>query len=472
MKLLAVPDFRNSFYDGIFAHVFATLTGGVFLTGFALHLGMSDFMIGILAALPFVVTIFQLPTSRLIQKNGTRKKVAYVSSWVARGLWVPVLGFGLLPFSDNTVKHTTVLGLIFLSHAFATVGYIAWLSWTSDLVPCDIRGRFFGTRNMLCGAAGIAATILFGNFLDFSKSQALGPSFGFTITFSSAVIFGLMSLRFLRRVSEAPISPSRDDISFRRNLALPFKDANFRRFLVFMSMWNCAVYLASPFFTLYFLRDLQFSYGFVAALAMVSALADLLGMHVWGKVSDKVKNKVVIRIASWVVVFLPLAWATVRPGSLVIPIVLHLMGGAFWAGINLCTNNLLLAVSPQKTRPLYISAYNIIGGLGAVLGPVVAGLALESFDGHQFNVFSRNLVPLQVVFFASTLLRFLSLWMLRYVHEPDEVSIGQMVRIIRSVRGLNTANGYNQLLHPTIEVPKNPMKRPGPHHVEQEQGGP
>ena len=78
MKLLAVPDFRNSFYDGMFAHVFATLTGGVFLTAFALHLGMSEFMIGVLAALPFVVTIFQLPTSTLIQKNGTRKKVAYV----------------------------------------------------------------------------------------------------------------------------------------------------------------------------------------------------------------------------------------------------------------------------------------------------------------------------------------------------------------------------------------------------------
>jgi hypothetical protein len=38
------------------------------------------------------------------------------------------------------------------------------------------------------------------------------------------------------------------------------------------------------------------------------------------------------------------------------------------------------------------------------------------------------------------------------VHEPEEVTVGQMVRILRSVRGLTMANGFNSLLHPFVEI--------------------
>ncbi len=58
---------------------------------------------------------------------------------------------------------------------------------------------------------------------------------------------------------------------------------------------------------------------------------------------------------------------------MVIPITLHIVGGDFWAGINICMNNLLLRISQQEHRVLYISGFNSIGGLGLALGPIVAG---------------------------------------------------------------------------------------------------
>jgi len=65
MEQYSKTDLRNSFYDGMFANTFATLTGGVFLTGFALYLGLNDFMIGLVASMPFIVTVFQLPAADL-----------------------------------------------------------------------------------------------------------------------------------------------------------------------------------------------------------------------------------------------------------------------------------------------------------------------------------------------------------------------------------------------------------------------
>jgi predicted MFS family arabinose efflux permease len=313
---------------------------------------------------------------------------------------------------------------------------------------------------MLCGAAGIIVMVLFGNLLDLFKAYGgKALSFGFSMTFTAAVCFGMVSLRFLRRISEPKTHLSDIPRSFRKQVWRTLREANFRRFLMFALLWSFSVYFASPFFTLYFLRDLHFSYGFVATLGMIAAFADLVGMRLWGRISDKVKNKAVIQLSSWVAVFLPLAWTIVRPGDIVIPILLQLAGGGFWAGINLCTNNLLLRISPQKNRSLYLSVYNIAGGLGAATGPIVAGTILMSLGDLNLHLFSYNVLPLHVIFLTSTLFRMLSRLFLSFVKEPEEVSAGQLVRILRSVRGLDMTNGFNYLLHPFIEIARKGRNR-------------
>jgi hypothetical protein len=65
MGLQLTDDLKNSIYDGMFANAFVTLTGEVFITGFALYLGMNDFMIGVVASMPFIVTVFQVAASYL-----------------------------------------------------------------------------------------------------------------------------------------------------------------------------------------------------------------------------------------------------------------------------------------------------------------------------------------------------------------------------------------------------------------------
>jgi len=461
MEFSSNKDLKYSIYDGIFANMFATLTGGVFLTGFAIQLGMDEFMIGLLGSMPFLVTVFQMPTSYWIEKRGRRKEIAYWSAAVARTVWIPVVVVFILPFLPLSAKASVVLLLLFISYVFITVSYVSWLSWISDLVSDDIRGSFFGTRNMLNAAAGMVVMVSFGYFLDFLKRHTeRGVSIGFCVTFLSAVLFGLLSLKFLRRVSEAQVESSSNKLPFRARLSIPFEESNFRKFLVYTVMWSFSVYFASPFFTLYFFRELKLSYGFVATLGMLSAFADMLGMQIWGRISDRVRNKAVIQVASWVAVFLPLAWVTVKPGSSIIPVVLHVLGGGFWAGINLCMNNLLLRITPQKNRAVFLSTYSIFAGLGAAVAPILAGLTIKSVGELDLRLLSWQILPLHLIFMISTLLRILTLQFFKYIHEPEEVSVGQMVRVLRSVRGLNVANGFNYLLHPFIEIAKETFERP------------
>ena len=450
-------DIKNSAFDGIFAHVFATLTGGVFLTGFALHLGMSDLEIGLLASLPFLVTVFQLPASYLIQRNGGRKGIAFGASFLARITWVPILLAALFPWSSFSNKPLLILVLIFLSYGFASIGYVTWLSWMSDLIPLEMRGRFFGTRNMLCSASGMIIMVIFGKLMDGLHGRSLGAMpIGLTLTFVSALVAGMMSLFFLKRVSE----PVRSEVAmppvsgYGGSLGLPFREPNFRIYLLFALLWSFSVYFASPFFTLYFLRELKFSYGFVALLGMLSAFADLVGMHIWGRISDRVKNKAVIQFAGWIAIFLPMAWTTVRPDSFVMPVILHIVGGGFWAGITLCLTNLLLGISPKENRAFFLSMYHIMGGLGAAAGSITAGFFLNAMGDLSLRFFSRPVVPLQIIFVASTLFRILSFQIFRRIQEPEAIGVAEAIRIIRSVRGLNLSNGFSSLIHPFIAIEK------------------
>ncbi len=456
MELFKDRNYRYSIYDGMLTNVFATLTGGMFLTGFALHLGMNELMIGLVAAMPFVVTVFQLPTSYFIRKNGNRKKIARLGSFLARAIWFPILVTALLPASTFSNRQNIILALIFLSYSFASISYVSWLSWMSEIVPNDMRGRFFGSRNMFAGAATMVTMIVFGKLLDdLNKQEWFGLPSGFAITIVCAILFGISSLHFLTRVSEpAPIQEPIAHVPFKRLIVQPFREPNFRFFLAFALAWGFSVNFASPFFTVYLLRELGLTYGFVATLGILSAFADLIGMQFWGRVSDRVKNKAVIQFSGWVAIFLPLAWVTVRPQNFVMPIILHVVGGGFWAGINLCMNNLLLRISHAENKAFYFSVFNTTAGLGAAAGPVLAGLFLGVLDNSSMRLFDREVLPLQIVFAISTLLRLLSFQILRLVHEPEEAKPVEVIRILRGIRGMNVTSGFNFLLHPFVAVKK------------------
>ena len=55
--------------DGLASQAMSTLTGGAFLVDFALLLGASNFFIGVLAAIPALTQLIQIPATFLVEKT-------------------------------------------------------------------------------------------------------------------------------------------------------------------------------------------------------------------------------------------------------------------------------------------------------------------------------------------------------------------------------------------------------------------
>src|SRR5690242_11335524 len=74
--------------DAAWASVTGSLYGGVILVGFALALGAGPFVIGMLAAIPFIGQAAQLMAIALIEHIRQRRKIAVISVSGARVLIV------------------------------------------------------------------------------------------------------------------------------------------------------------------------------------------------------------------------------------------------------------------------------------------------------------------------------------------------------------------------------------------------
>ena len=76
-------------YHGIMFQIMVTLSGGAFIIAFALLLGASNFLIGLLAAGPFLGNIFQIPAVLLVEKVRKRRLVSIVG-FLIFCVWLPI----------------------------------------------------------------------------------------------------------------------------------------------------------------------------------------------------------------------------------------------------------------------------------------------------------------------------------------------------------------------------------------------
>jgi hypothetical protein len=175
--------------DGLSTHAFVTLTGGIFLVAFALELGASNIVIGLLAAIPPLAELVQIPAIGLIERIRNRRLISVVASVFSRCVWVLI---ALIPFlvSPETGIACLVLLLVLYS-CISSVKHCSWKSWMRDLIPDEILGMFFSRRLALSFALGAALSLCAGFFLDFWQNGGGRSALtGYSAIFLSGTLIG------------------------------------------------------------------------------------------------------------------------------------------------------------------------------------------------------------------------------------------------------------------------------------------
>ena len=455
--------------DGLASQAMVTLTGGAFLVAFALKLGASNLVIGLLAAIPPLTQLIQIPSIYLVEKIRNRRTISFFGSASSRIFWLVI---ALLPFLFSTEARLTFFLLaMVLNSSFAAVSNCSWNSWMRDLVPQDRLGRFFSRRMSLSMILGIALSMGAGIYVDYWKK--LFPDYelyGYSILFSLGFLAGILGVYFISTIPEPRMAPIEEKGNFYGLLSKPFRDGNFRNLIMFLGSWNFAVNLAAPFFTVYMLKWLQLKMSFIIALLILSQIMNLAFLRIWGRFSDRFSNKSVLSVSGPLFIICILAWTfTTMPEKyqLTIPllIAIHIFMGISTAGIALASGNIGLKLAPKGQATAYLSANSLINSIAAGIGPVLGGIFADFFAGRELSWTLRytspggelslqtlNLQQWDFFFFLAFLIGLYSIHRLAMVKEvgqiEEKIGVRELIsEVRREMRNLSTAGGIRQMVH-------------------------
>ena len=130
------------------------------------------------------------------------------------------------------------------------------------IVPKQTRGAFFASRSRLTMLTTLIVFVLGGILLNTSTSAGL-TWVGFFILFSAAAVGRFLSGILLGLMHDPERQTGTDAMRLRDSwlhIKTSLKDPTFRNYSLFVALLQGAVAVSAPFFAVYMLRDLQFTY--------------------------------------------------------------------------------------------------------------------------------------------------------------------------------------------------------------------
>ena len=389
------------------------LMSGGFLASFALLLGASNFHIGILTALPFMMQTIQIAAVILVERLRMRKLIAVPSYLTVYLSWVPI---ALIPFVIDIPDARAVVLLLFftgLRGAGNALVNTSWTSWLREMVAADTMGDFFARRLRVATIAAAATSLAAAYYVDWWKGVAAEESVIFG--YSYAILFGSLALglgavvMMARTPEPSMAAPEGVRLSILRTLTAPLRDANYRQLVSFLGLWNFVAHLAAPFFTVYMLTKLELSLSIVVGLGVMSQVANVLFLRVWGPLADRFGSKAVLSLCSSLYFLVILGWTfTTLPDkhSLTMPLLLflHFLIGIASAGINVASTTIRMKMAPQAQATVFLTVSSLASSLGAAVSPLLGGAFVDFFSVRHLKLAVEWVDPERVVSFPAAFL--------------------------------------------------------------------
>jgi len=360
-------------------------------------IGLSSTLIGRLGG---IMSVFpQLLVANRIE-NKTHKKPL-----LKFAITVRALSWGLLAFTtyifNNTYPNLTILFLFITLILHTFMGGIAAIPfydiWGKSL-PSNLRGRFFGYRQLWGGILAIGSGLIVKNILG---NNAIKFPYNFALLFFLAFIFLSISYIALGSVKEPTEKVYKKQLPFKDFLKKAFliikKNSDYKKFIM-VEILTGAGGIALPFYILYLKNILGISLGTIGILLSAQMLGSVLSNVLWAHLSDFVGNKKVIQISTFAGLMVPVVALMTQFKNELLYLLLFATIGFFIAGRTIGKTNYLLDIAPSRDRPIYIS---LTGTLlfPVSLFPLIGGLIIQYVSYNTLFVITG--IPILLGFLLS-----------------------------------------------------------------------
>ena len=393
--------------EGATARTIFNLTTSAFLVGLLKAMGADDTVCGYIVPIPVLAAGIQFLSPITLESLKFRKGIIMAGSLIHRLLLSSLIVIPFLPLGPSArLWFTAAVFLIsHLSVAFITP---AVSNMYVSFVPQHIRGKYFGKRESYLLLSATVFTLILGKVLDLFE-EAGNELGGYVVVY--AVVFVLTIINFLTyaKMKEVPLQHHKERMRIAEVFTLPLKSRLFIRYFIMLAIWNIAIQIASAYFSVYLVSDLDMSYTAITLLSLLNSVLYVIAAGIWGRFADKNSWTVTTMACFTILAVCHTLWFFSfrdSPLLLVLLVLAHMTGGIAWSGINISLFNLQFDFTPDEKRTVYIgfsaAASGIIGYLAAIVGSRLVG----AFGKNDMVIGGVQINIKQVLFAISAILIF------------------------------------------------------------------
>ena len=398
----AIPqEYRQNFFH-LYLDIawFGILSGTAlnFLNIYAARLGASGLQIGLLGAVPAIVSLaVSIPAGNWLAKRPIGKAVFWTAAVYRLGylLWIP------LPWILGAQGQIWALIIITFLMGIPLCGInVGFNALFATAVPAEWRASVVGIRNIVLSIAFIVSSLGAGYILDRLRFP-IGYQVIFAIGFLGAAMSTLHLFLIRPNTSSAPTTVSsfrpvtgaekRPIRNWHTTLRLDIWRTPYRNVLLVFLGFHLTQYLALPLFPLFTVNVLHLTDINIGIGTALFYLTVLLGSTQFDRLVRWAGHHKITGVGVASLCFYPIALGLSK--SAADYYLLSTIGGLVWALVSGASANYLLEKIPENDRPSHLAWYNIILNasvlIGSLAGPLIAssigiGLAMIIFGVLRF----------------------------------------------------------------------------------------
>ncbi len=242
-----------------------------------------------------------------------------------------------------------------------------------DMTPAPLRSRANGIINLMGGLASIIAFLIGGKIAD---------AYGRRSTFLMGTVVMLIAVAALfvfvkEKRDDLPQETMEDEIKRKGGFGSFLKlQRQQRKSLLFLLLaiffWFCAYNAVETFFTSYATTQLGQSEGQSTMLLAFFSVAFVIFAVPSGFLAERLgrKRTILLGLIGLVLVFLPMMWIS----NLLMLRILLLVGGLFWACININSLPMVLDLAGSNELGTFTGYYYFFSFSAAIASPILFGV--------------------------------------------------------------------------------------------------
>lgn len=418
-----------------FGIVWTNVTTGIAMTGYMKELGATDFLYGLVIALPNIANAFQFICSYLLERTHKPRAMMIASGLVQRLIWIPfALIPYLIPMGGGQLRVWAAVVMALVSSAMAPFMNVAFYTIATDAVPMRIRGRYFATRSRVSTLVGLIIGLLIGVLLD-----RLPGFTGYAVVFILAGVFGSIDILLYCFMHPKPMAQAARKSGLLRMMRAVLGDRDYMKTVLAITAWLFCVQLSSPYFNVYVRQVLGLSnFNIILTGQVTSNLFLILFVSRWGAAIDRFGNKPVFIVAAFLSAITPLWWLRVGGSMLMLIAFANAWSGGAYCAVDLTMQNLFMGQARAENRSMYFAVYFLFTQLGGLaLGSTVGGCLLDSVlyrvDDLHLLWWGIPFTRYNALFLLSALMRMaVVIWLLPRVTEDKCENVSALVSAMGS----------------------------------------